>query len=159
MNTIKQSSDSKLLAADDRSKEAILLYFNEYTVHYYSQSSNPWEAAYINCFQGNNDTASQQIGYIIFTYPEGTTPPGQENSLPGALPTNIPATQFNHFETRNGRPFFVIYYALERFNDVVNLLRYCVDAKQSMFVSADATANVWALCNNIHVPLGAQYKV
>lgn len=29
----------------------VSIFFNEYQVAYYSQSSAPWEAAYINCFK------------------------------------------------------------------------------------------------------------
>jgi hypothetical protein len=136
-----------------------LINFNEYQVAYYSQSSNPWEAAYINCFQNDGAKSVVQTGVIIFTYPEGTTPPGQENPIPGFLPTKILPTQVNRLETRDGKDFFAIYYALDRFNDVINLLRYCVDGKQSMWVSADTANHVWALGNNLHVPLGAQYHV
>jgi hypothetical protein len=136
-----------------------LINFNEYQVAYYSQSSNPWEAAYINCFQNDDPQNVVQTGVIIFTYPEGTTPPGQEKPIPGFLPTKIPIDQVNHLEKRNGKDFFKIYYALERFDDVINLLRYCVNGKQTMWVSADAANHVWALGNNLHVPLGAQYHV
>jgi len=145
---------------------ATIIFFNEYTVHYYSQSSNPWEAAYINCFETNKKT-TRQAGTIVFTYPEGTVPPGQENSLAGFLPTSIPPSQINHLELRDGENFFVIYYSLTRFDDVINQLRYAADRnrldnagdKLSMFVSADTAAHVWALGNNLHLPVGAQYKI
>jgi hypothetical protein len=132
-----------------------LINFNEYQVFYYSQSSNPWEAAYINCFQNDDPKNVVQTGVIIFTYPEGTTLPGQENPVPGSFPP----TQVNKLEKRDGKDFFTIYYDISRFDDVINLLRYCVDGKQSMWVSANATNHVWALRNNLHVPLGAQYHV
>ena len=139
-------------------KNAKLLYFDDYTVHYYSQSSAPWEAAYINCFQGNGK-ATRQAGYIVFTYPDGTALPGQENPVGGTPFTRIPTGQVNHLEQRDGQDFFVIYYDISRFNDVVNQLRYCANGNQTMFVSADPTNHVWALGNNLHVALAAQYKV
>jgi hypothetical protein len=131
-----------------------LIYFNEYQVAYYSQSSAPREAAYINCFQNDGPESVVQTGVIIFTYPEDTTPPGQENPNPEILPTGV-----NRLEKRKEKDFFIIYYALDRFNDVINLLRYCVEGKQSMLVSADTDKHVWALVNNLYVPLGAQYHV
>jgi hypothetical protein len=151
--------------ATSKLKTTIFFYFNEYTVHYYSQSSAPWEAAYINCFQNCKDEAERQVGKIVFTYPNGSVLPGQENPLPGSVPTNILAGQMNHIETAaDGKPFFAIYYDISRFNDVVNQLRYavvdnCKDSKQSMLVSADIKNHVWALCNNLRTHVGAQYKL
>ena len=154
-----------MVPAQDTHSNAVIIFFNEYTVHYYSQSSAPWEAAYINCFAKDRQGLTRQVGTMIFTYADGTTPPGQENAAPGALPTKVPATQINHLELRNGQQFFVIYYQLNRFDDVINQLRYAVDRapndnagdELSMFVSADARAHVWAVGNNLHVPVGAQF--
>ena len=42
-----------------KSETTVLYYFNEYTVHYYSQSGAPWEAAHINCFQNCKDDAQR----------------------------------------------------------------------------------------------------
>lgn len=136
---------------------ATFIYFNEYTVHYFSQSSSQWEAAYINCFQNNSPDDVRQAGYIVFTYPQHTNLPGQEPSH--GKPTDIPPTQVNHLETREGNEFFVMYYALNRFNDIINILKYCNNNPGSMVVSADPLNHVWALCNNLHVPNGAQYNV
>ncbi len=138
-------------------KEAILIPFNEYTVHYFSQSSAPWEAAYINCFQnkGNNDV--DQVGYIVFTYPMGTMPPGQENPNMSYYPTNVLNGQVNRLEPERGRDFFLIYYELQRFDDVINQLRYCVNQEGSMFASCDPFNHVWAICNNLHMTSGNQY--
>lgn len=106
-------------------------------------------------FQNDGVNSVVHAGVIIFTYPEGTTPPGQENPVPGSIPPN----QVNRLETRDEKDFFVIYYALYRFNDVINLLRYCVDRQQSMLVSADVDNHVWALVNNLYMSLGAQYHL
>jgi Ulp1 family protease len=143
-------------------KDAIIIPFNEYSVHYYSQSSNPWEAAYINCFQNCKDEKKRQAGIIMFTYTDGTMLPGQENPAPGYIASSILAGQVNHLETRESEPFFVIYYNLSRFDDIINLLRYamldnCDAGEKSMCVSADAINHVWALCNNLRPKVGAQY--
>jgi hypothetical protein len=118
--------------------------FNEYQVAYYSQSSFPWEAAYIICFQNNGEEKPPNVGKIVFTYPQVAIPPEQKN----------------RFEPDN---FFIMYYALERFNDVVNLLRYCrsedQNLKKSVQISANTADGIWALGYNLHVPLGAQYHV
>jgi hypothetical protein len=148
-----------------KEKTTTFFYFNEYTVHYYSQSSNPWEAAFINCFQNCKEERERHVGIIVFTYPNGSLLPGQEPALPAAIPTNILAGQVNHIETAaDGKPFFTIYYDISRFNDVVNLFRYavvdnCATTKQSLLVSADTKNHVWALCNNLRPQVGAQYKV
>jgi hypothetical protein len=118
-----------------------IIFFNEYQISYYSQSSFPWEAAYIVCFQNDGQEKPTNVGKIVFTYPQMPIPPTERNRL--EPPDNS----------------FIMYYALERFNDVINLLRYCVDGKQSMLVSADTDTNTWALGTNLHVPLGAQYHV
>jgi hypothetical protein len=134
--------------------ETQLFYFCQYTCFYYSASSNPWEAAYINCF----DIEGQQVGIIIFTYEGATIPAGQENRIEGGL--------------------VKLYYPLSRYNDVVNLLRYAVnthycDCKpgshaephnvklepQSVYFSINMGMNIWALCNNLHMAVGAQYHV
>lgn len=148
---------STILTQGAESKDATLIFFNEYTVHYYSQSSNPWEAAYINCFQNDGMGDVRHTGYLIFTYPQHTTLPGQEPVQ--VKPTDIPATQVNKLEKVNGKDFFFLYYTLNRFNDVINLLKYCKNQPGSMLVSADPLNHVWALCNNLHVPNGAQYEV
>jgi hypothetical protein len=135
-------------------KEAVLIAFNEYTVHYFSQSSNPWEAAYINCFQKNEKNEVMQVGYIVFTYDNGTLPPGQENSNPTFLPTSIPSTQYNHLEPERQKDFFVMYYALQRFDDVINLLRCSVHQEGSVFASCDPFNHVWAIVNNLHLEVG-----
>jgi hypothetical protein len=142
------------------SKDAILIYFNAYSVHYYAQSSSEWEAAYIHCFQYHECKERVQKGIIIFTYPDGTTPPGLENPNLDYYPTSNRAKQKN--ELTNNNSFFKIYYSLDRFDDVINQLRYAVDFRKgddkSMLVSADPYAHVWALCNNYEVQVGAQYK-
>ena len=142
------------------SKDAIIIPFEEYTVHYYSQSSAPWEAAYINCFEKtdpNTGEGGAQVGYIVFTYQQYAPLPGQE---PLANTTNMPTNQMNRLESASrGRDFFVIYYDLARFDDVINILRYCKNGDKSMVVSADPLNHVWALCNNLRVPNGAQYNV
>lgn len=148
---------STILTQGAESKDATLIFFNEYTVHYYSQSSNPWEAAYINCFQNDGMGDVRHTGYLIFTYSQHTTLPGQEPVQ--VKPTDIPATQVNKLEKVNGKDFFFLYYTLNRFNDVINLLKYCKNQPGSMLVSADPLNHVWALCNNLHVPNGAQYEV
>lgn len=128
-----------------------LHYFSQYACLYYSASSNPWEAAYINCF----DKAMVQKGRIIFTYPDMAIPAGQNNRMDASFGV-------------------VIYYPLSRFNDVINQLRYAVNnqnctapetgcevvqEEQSLFFSVNESFNVWALCNNLYVPNGAQYHV
>lgn len=131
--------------------ETQLFYFSQYTCFYYSASSNPWEAAYINCF----DVAGQQVGTIVFTYDGATIPPGQTNRIDGGL--------------------VKLYYPLSRYNDVVNLLRYAVNTHycdcsssnpeprnlpveaQSLFFSVNEAMDIWALCNNLHMAVGAQY--
>ena len=139
--------------------DAILIPFNEYNVHYYSQSSAPWEAAYISCFQNNGPDDIRQVGYMVFTYPQHIIVPGQEPTPIPGVPVDIPGTQMNYLEQRDGHDFFVMYYALNRFNDVVNMLRYCNNGSGSMIVSANPFAHVWALCNNLHIPNGAQFQV
>jgi hypothetical protein len=120
-----------------------IIYFNEYQVSYYSQSTFLWEAAYIICFQ-NDGQEKPPVGKIVFTYPQAAIPPDQINRL---MPDNS----------------FIMYYALERFNDVINLLRYCRSEddthKKSMQVSANTDDGIWSLENNLHVPLGAQFHV
>jgi hypothetical protein len=143
-----------MIAMQTQPINAELIYFNKYTVHYFSQSSAPWEAAYINCFYEEEEKESRHTGYIIFTYPNATLLPGQESET-SPLPTKIPAGQHNHLDS-NRAPFFVIYYDISRFGDVMNLLQHCVAAAQSMVVSADPVAHVWALCNNERVPVGAR---
>jgi hypothetical protein len=144
-------------------KDATLIFFNDYTVHYYSQSSAPWEAAYINCFQNCDGENDRYTGRIVFTYPHHSQPPGQESVEPGTV-TEILAGQVNHLEKdAAGKDYFVIYYDINRFNDVINLLRFaitdvCAENKKSMFVSANPDAHVWALCNNLHMLVGAQYE-
>ena len=148
-----------------KTKSTTIFYFNEYTVHYYSQSSAPWEAAYINCCKNCKGEPERYTGRIVFTYANGTLLPGQEKPVGGQVPTDIPAGQMNHIETApDGKPFFAIYYDISRFNDVINQLRYAVEdncntQKQSMFVSADTKNHVWALGNNLRPGVGAQYKV
>lgn len=150
--------ETKISAAAEANRNAKIIFFDNYTVHYYSQSSAPWEAAYINCFQ-TDGKGQRQAGYLVFTYEDGTALPGQENPANGTSISSILAGQVNRLEKRDGKDFFVIYYHLSRFNDVVNLLRFCAKGSQSMFVSADPTNHVWALGNNYHVELGAQYRV
>lgn len=130
-----------------------LYYFCRYQAFYYSASSNPWEAAYINCF----DSSSKQVGRIIFTNPDTPVPAGQTNRMDASFGV-------------------VIYYPLSRFNDVVNLLRYAVNnnycdcstkkekhevqpEEQSVFFSVNEELNTWALCNNHYMAVGAQYHV
>lgn len=128
-----------------------LHYFCQYQCFYYSASSNPWEAAYINCFDENY----KQVGRIIFVYPDQTAPAGQSNRMDASFGV-------------------VIYYHLSRFDDVINLLRYAVNnqnchgenkncavnlEKQSLFFSVNEELNVWAICNNLPVANGAQYHV
>lgn len=137
------------------SQQTQLIAFNEYTVHYFSQSSAPWEAAYINCFYSEPGKESRQVGYIVFTYPNGSALPGQENERRGATPTKIPAGQQNHLEP-NRAPFFVIYYVLFRFADVLSMLQHCVPGQKSLLASCDPLNHVWALCNNERVPVGAK---
>lgn len=126
-------------------------YFCQYTCFYYSTSSNPWEAAYINCFDENG----QQVGTIVFTYDGATPPAGQSNRMEGGL--------------------VKLYYPLSRYNDVVNLLRYAENTHycdcnsgnpeprklplepQSVFFSVNEHMNTWALCNNLRMAVGAQY--
>lgn len=141
-------------------KDAIIIFFEEYTVHSYSQSSAPWEAAYINCFEKTDAVtglAGRQCGVLVFTYPQHTHLPGQEPAA--GKPTDMPSSQVNHLEKRDGKDFFVLYYDLKRFNDVINILRYCKNAPGSMAVSADAINHVWALCNILRAENGAQYNV
>lgn len=132
-------------------KDTQLFYFCQYTCFYYSASSNPWEAAYINCF----DIEGQQVGTIVFTYEGSVIPVGQGNRIDGEL--------------------VKLYYPLSRYNDVVNLLRYAVNThycdcnagnpaphplpleQQSVFFSVNEPMNIWALCNNLHMAVGAQY--
>lgn len=138
--------------------DAIIVPFEEYTVHYYSQSSNPWEAAYINCFEKTeNGVAGRQAGVLVFTYPQHTTLPGQEPAA--TKPTDMPASQINKLEKVQGKYFFTMYYDIKRFNDVINILRYCKNAPGSMAVSANPFAHVWALCNILRVENGVQYNV
>jgi hypothetical protein len=150
---------------ENTSEKTLLLPFNEYAVHYYSQSSAAWEAAYIVCFQHCNETENRPAGRIVFTYPNGSILPGQENQKPTDSPTTILAGQCNHIETdSSGKPYFVLYYDISRFNDIVNLLRYavtddCNKFKESVFISADPVNHVWAICNNHRPQTGAQYKV
>ncbi len=136
-------------------------YFCQYTCFYYSASSNPWEAAYINCFNENE----KQVGRIVFTY-DGITPPlDQHNRIDPANSTTGP----------DGMA--VIYYPLSRYNDVVNQLRYAVNRNycdcnqhgnskephnmpfenQTLYISVNKTMNIWAICNNLRVVAGAQY--
>ena len=88
-------------------------FFEEYQVLYYSQSSSPWEAAKIECFEKTvGEKSGSQVGSIVFTYPNKSLPPGQENVA--NLPTNVPLSQFNHLESRtyiSKKPnnFFVIH--------------------------------------------------
>ncbi len=142
------------------SKDAILIYFNAYSVHYYGQSNAEWEAALIHCFQYSEKEERIHKGTIVFTYPDGTTPPGLENPIHQNYPTSNQAAQKN--ELMNNNSFFRIYFSLDRFDDVINQLRYAVDFRKgedkSMLVSADPYAHVWALCNNYEVQVGAQYK-
>jgi hypothetical protein len=160
-----QNSNQPITPVPVESADAIFINFNEYTVHYFSQSSAPWEAAYINCFYRNSPTESKQVGYILFTYEQSVLPPGQENADVSFYPTRIPPTQINHLEPERGYDFFVLYYTLERFDDVVNQLRFCASPDPndpmttSMIVSADPINHVWALCNNFRMETGAQYKV
>lgn len=137
-------------------KDALLIPFNEYTVHYFSQSSNPWEAAYINCFHKIESNEVVQVGYIVFTYDNGTLPPGQENGNPDLLPTAIPSTQFNHLEPERQRDFFVMYFSLQRFDDVINLLRYSVQKDGSVLASCNPFNHVWAIVNNLHIEVGEE---
>lgn len=128
-----------------------LHYFCQYQFFYYSASSNPWEAAYINCF----DEQYTQKGRIIFTYPGATIPVGQHNRMDASFGV-------------------IIYYPLERFNDVINLLRYAANNQncngnnedcsvrlelQSLFFSVNEELNTWALCSNLPLANGAQYHV
>lgn len=126
-------------------------YFCQYQCFYYSASSSPWEAAYINCFDENKT----QKGRIIFIYPGAAISPGQVNRMDASFGV-------------------VIYYPLQRFDDVINLLRYAVNnqncnnngdncavkpEEESLFFSVNEADNVWAVCNNLYVPNGAQYHV
>lgn len=126
-------------------------YFCQYQCLYYSASSNPWEAAYIECF----DEHMKQVGRIIFTYPEATAPSNQVNRMDASFGV-------------------VIYYPLPRFNDVINLLRYAANnqncnmdnencevklEKQSLLFSVNEELNTWAICNNLYMANGAQYHV
>jgi len=150
--------ETKIAPVAGAAKDAKIIFFDNYTVHYYSQSSAPWEATYINCFQTDGKN-QRQTGTLVFTYIDSTTLPGQENPVGGTSATSIPVGQVNRLEKRDGKDFFVIYYDLSRFNDVINLLRFCAKGNQSMFVSADLINHVWALGNNNHMEVGAQYKV
>ncbi len=138
-------------------KDATIIHFNEYTVHYYSQSSNPWEAAYINCFQKDGKEEIVQVGYIIFTYPNGTNLPGQEPPTSVNILTSTPLDQVNHLEPERGRDFFVIYYSLERFDDVINQLRFAFKQNKSVFASCDPLNHIWDIGNNLHLEVGNQY--
>lgn len=140
------------------SKDAIIVPFEEYTVHYYSQSSAQWEAAYINCFEKTNPNtgvSGRQAGVLVFTYPQQTNLPGQEPTK--GKPTDMPTTQMNRLEIRDNKDFFVLYYDLKRFNDVINVLRYCKNQPGSMAVSANPYDHIWALCNILRVENGTQY--
>jgi hypothetical protein len=135
----------------ETNNETQLFYFCQYTCFYYSTSSAPWEAAYINCF----DIEGQQVGTIVFTYEGATIPAGQENRIEGGL--------------------VKLYYPLGRYNDVVNLLRYAVNTHycdcasgntephnlplepKPVFFSVNEAMNIWALCNNLRMAVGAQY--
>lgn len=130
-----------------------LVYFCQYQCFYYGASSNAWEAAYINCFDENK----KQVGRIIFLQPGIPVPPGQVNRIEPAYGV-------------------VIYFPLAQFNDVVNLLRHAVNThycscrgdgekheaileKESMFFSVNEPMNIWAICNNHYMAVGAQYHV
>lgn len=148
-----------------KSKDAIIIPFNEYTVFYYSQSNPLNEAAYINCFMSKVNQDPIHVGTLVFTYPNGTTPPGQETADLSKLPTNMIPEQKNRLEPNRGYDYFVMYYDLSRFDDVINLLRYAFDRnlsdsqgdELSMMVSANPEKHIWALCNNLHPAVGAQY--
>jgi hypothetical protein len=142
-------------------KETQLFYFCQYTCFYYSASSAPWEAAYINCFDENE----KQVGVIVFTYEGVTAPPDQVNRINPPDATTAPAG------------LVVIYYPLSRYNDVVNQLRYAVNThycdcsqhgnpnephnmpleKQTLYFSVNTALNTWAICNNLRMAAGAQY--
>jgi hypothetical protein len=134
----------------DSNNETRLFPFCRYSCFYYSASSNPWEAAHINCF----DVEGLQVGTLVFTYDGAAVPAGQENRIEGGL--------------------VKLYYPLSRYNDVVNLLRYAVNTHyddsgknpqphnlpvepQSVFFSVNEGMNIWALVNNLRMTVGAQY--
>jgi hypothetical protein len=141
--------------------ETQLFYFCQYTCFYYSASSAPWEAAYINCF----DEKGKQVGRIVFTYEGAAIPPDQHNRIDPPDNTTGP----------DGK--VVMYYPLSRYNDVVNQLRYAVNRyycdcnqhsnpkelhnmpfeSQTLYLSVNKTLNIWAICNNLHMAAGAQY--
>jgi hypothetical protein len=50
----------------------------------------------------------------------------------------------------------VIHYHLNRFNDVIGLLEHARPGVKSMLISFDAANNVFALCNNLYVPVGSK---
>lgn len=141
-----------------KNADAIIIPFEEYTVHYYSQSSSLWEAAYINCFEKTeNEITGRQAGVLVFTYPQHTHLLGQENV--NQKFTDMPNNQINRIELREGKNFFVLYYDIKRFNDVISILRYCKNVPESMAVSADSINHIWALCNIHRAENGAQYSV
>ena len=103
-------------------------YIEQYQVFYYSGSSDKEEAAYINCF----DSKMNQVGIIKFLY-------DQIPLRPDVIIPNIGA---------------IIHYHLSRFNDVIGLLEHGKGGYQSMFISFDEANGVYALCNNLYVPVG-----
>jgi hypothetical protein len=109
---------------------AEFIYIEQYQVFYYSASSDQQEAAYINCF----DSKKHQVGVIKFLY---DTVSLRANTI---VP-NIGA---------------VIHYHLSRFNDVIGLLKHGKQGAQSMLISFDSANNVFALCNNLYVPVGSK---
>jgi hypothetical protein len=107
---------------------AKFIYIEQYQVFYYSASSDQQEAAYINCF----DTKMNQVGVIKFLYDNVAL-------RPNSMVPNVGA---------------VIHYHLNRFNDVIGLLENARYGVQSMLISFDAANNIFALCNNLYVPVG-----
>ena len=112
---------------------AQFFHFQEFTVFYYSTSGTSKEAAYINCF---NDK-KEQVGSLRFFYDGAPLPANAIQTSPTA-PTMA-----------------VMNYALSRFSNVLELLRSAKAGAQAMVISADVTPNIYALCNNLHVPAGS----
>ena len=107
---------------------AKFFFIEQFQVFYYSGSSDPQEAAYINLF----DSKNKQVGSIRFLY------------------DNIPL-RANVLEPSAGA---VIYYHHNRFENVINLLLHAKQGAQSIQISFDEANKVFALCNNLYVPVG-----
>jgi hypothetical protein len=136
-------------------KNELEILFNEYTVFYYSQSSTPWEAAFINCFQKTGGKEGPQVGRLVFTYPEGTTPTGQEHPATGLRDSS----QVNRIiKVDTIEDFFVLYYDISRFNDVINLLQNCKNVEDTMRVTVDKVRHTWSLVHIKRMPLGNHFK-